>query len=194
MELPPPPQVPTTTLPCWRKPCPVSPEKITLSMPRSQSPDFLVMVRLMEVTMLTQKPNAKFSTSVLLMVLVVLLNTASSVLMEPFSTRTTSSVTGGSTLIAPRLRDFTASMTNLLLSVKPLQPQVHREVMPLPIQMQLQLEVMTPQLESSKMPRLLMVKPPETAEDKEDQEEGVNFNLTLCVTSATDGFVVPSKT
>merc|ERR1719312_1386339 len=112
--------------------------------------------------------------------------------MEPFSTRTTSSVTGGSTLIAPRLRDFTASMTNLLLSVKPPQPQVHREVMPPPIQMQLQLEVMTPQLESSKMPRLLMVKPPETpeteevhsthltAEDKEDQEEGVNFNLTLC--------------
>ena len=112
-------------------------------------------------------------------------------------------------MIAPRLRDFTASMTNLLLSVKPLQPQVHREVMPLPIQMQLQLEVMTPQLESSKMPRLLMVKPPETpeteevhrfhsthlqAEDKDDQEEGVNFNLTLCVTSATDGFVVPSKT
>merc|ERR1719245_786361 len=103
--------------------------------------------------------------------------------MEPFSTRTTSSVTGGSTLIAPRLRDFTASMTNSLLSVRPLQPQVHREVMPL--QMQLQLEVMTPQLESSKMPRLLMVKPPETpeteevhrfhsthlqAEDKDDQE------------------------
>jgi len=66
-----------------------------------------------------------------------------------------------------------------------------------------------PQLESSRMPRLLMVKPPETpeteevqrfhsinpqAEDKEEGEDRVKFDLTLYVTSATDGFIVPSKT
>merc|ERR1712117_641694 len=71
----------------------------------------------MEVTMLIQKLNAKLSTSVPLMVLEVLLNTVSCVPTEPFSTRTTSSVTGGLTLIAPPLRSCTASMTSTLLSV-----------------------------------------------------------------------------
>merc|ERR1712243_103868 len=51
--------------------------------------------------------------------------------MEPFSTRTTSSVTGGSTLTALRLRDSTASTTSSQLSVRPHQPQVLREAMPL---------------------------------------------------------------
>merc|ERR1712027_181980 len=62
------------------------------------------MDRLMEVTMLIQKLNAKLSTSVLLTVLVVLASTASCVPTEPFSTRTTSSATGGLTLTAPPLR------------------------------------------------------------------------------------------
>merc|ERR1719232_2478422 len=103
-EPPPPQQDPMTTLPCWRKLFLEYPEKIIQSMPRSQNPDFLVMDRLMEDTMLIQKPNAKCSTSALLMVLEVLPNTASSALTEPSSTRTTSSVTGGSTLTALKPR------------------------------------------------------------------------------------------
>merc|ERR1712209_30597 len=42
--------------------------------------------------------------------------------MEPSSTRTTSSVTGGSTLIVLRLRDSTLSMTNTLLREMLLMP------------------------------------------------------------------------
>ena len=75
---------------------------------------------LLKVTMLILKPNVKHSTSVLLMELVVLPNTASFVPMEPYSTRTTSSVTGGSTLTVPQLRISTASMTRLLLKEMPL--------------------------------------------------------------------------
>ena len=54
------------------------------------------------------------------MELVVLLNTASFVPMEPFSTRTTSSATGGLTLIVPQPRISTASMMRLLLKEMPL--------------------------------------------------------------------------
>merc|ERR1719499_2593025 len=75
------------------------------------------MDRLMEVTMLIQKLNAKLSTSVPLMVPEALPSTASCVPTEPFSTRTTSSATGGLTLTAPPLRSCTASMTSTLLSV-----------------------------------------------------------------------------
>merc|ERR1712117_910256 len=75
------------------------------------------MDRLMEVTMLIQKLNAKLSTSVPLMVPEALPSTASCVPTELFSTRTTSSVTGGLTLTAPPLRNCTASMTSTLLSV-----------------------------------------------------------------------------
>merc|ERR1712117_868237 len=75
------------------------------------------MDRLMEVTMLIQKLNAKLSTSVPLMVPEALPSTVSCVPTEPFSTRTTSSATGGLTLTAPPLRSCTASMTNTLLSV-----------------------------------------------------------------------------
>ena len=65
--------------------------------------------------MLIQKLSVKHSTSALLMVLEVLPSTASSVPMELSSTRTTSSVTGGSTLTAPLLRTSTVSMMRLLL-------------------------------------------------------------------------------
>merc|ERR1712117_142877 len=75
------------------------------------------MDRLMEVTMLIQKLNAKLSTSVPLMVPEALPSTASCVPTEPFSTRTTLSVTGGLTLTALPLRSCTASMTSTLLSV-----------------------------------------------------------------------------
>ena len=70
--------------------------------------------------MLILKPNVKYSTSAVLMELEVLLNTASFVLMEPFSTRTTSSATGGLTLIVPQPRISTPSMMKLLLKEMPL--------------------------------------------------------------------------
>merc|ERR1712209_152295 len=69
----------------------------------------------MEVTMLIQKLSVKHSTSALLMVLEVLPSTVSSAPMELSSTRTTSSVTGGSTLTALKPRVSIASMINTLL-------------------------------------------------------------------------------
>merc|ERR1740124_808462 len=71
--------------------------------------------------MLTLRLNVKHSTYAQLMELEVWPSTASSVLMVHSSTRTTSSVTGGSTLTAPLLRIFTLSMMKLLLNVKLLQ-------------------------------------------------------------------------
>merc|ERR1712027_204334 len=93
------------------------------------------MDRLMEVTMLIQKLNVKLSTSVPLMVPEALPSTASCVPTEPFSTRTTSSVTGGLTLTAPPLRSCTASMTSTLLSVMLLlvPPVMLRQTMLLPL-------------------------------------------------------------
>jgi len=68
--------------------------------------------------MLTLRLNVKHSTFARLMELEVWPSTASSVLMVHSSTRTTSSVTGGSTLTAPLLRISTLSMMKLLLNVK----------------------------------------------------------------------------
>merc|ERR1719290_607161 len=62
--------------------------------------------------------NVKHSTFAQLMELEVWPSTASSVLMVHSSTRTTSSVIGGSTLTAPLLRIFTLSTMKLLLNVK----------------------------------------------------------------------------
>merc|ERR1711963_1084384 len=93
--------------------------KTTQSMLKSLKLPLHVMVKLMEVTMLILKPNVKHSTSVLLMELVVLPNTASFVPMEPYSTRTTSSVTGGSTLTVPQLRISTASQSEYAAPVPP---------------------------------------------------------------------------
>merc|ERR1719481_613449 len=75
----------------------------------------------MEVIMLTLRLNVKHSTFAQLMELEVWPSTASSVLMVHSSTRTTSSVIGGSTLTAPLLRIFTLSMMKSLLNVKLLQ-------------------------------------------------------------------------
>ena len=71
--------------------------------------------------MLTLRPSARFSTSVPLMTREPWAPSLSSALMEPSSTKTTSSVTGGSTLSAPKLRDSTRSMTRLQLSERNLQ-------------------------------------------------------------------------
>merc|ERR1712106_1068587 len=68
--------------------------------------------------MLTLRLNVKHSTFAQLMELEVWPSTASSVLMVHYSTRTTSSVIGGSTLTAPLPRSSTLSMMKLLLSVK----------------------------------------------------------------------------
>ena len=70
--------------------------------------------------MLTPRPSAKFSTSVPLTARVALPSTPSSAPTEPSSTRTTSSATGGLTLIVPQLRISTASMMRLLLKEMPL--------------------------------------------------------------------------
>ena len=80
-----------------------------------------VKVKLMEVTMLTQRLSAKHSTSAQQMELEVWPSIAFSVPTEQSSTRTTSSVTGGSTLTAPLLKISTLSMMKLLLNVKLLQ-------------------------------------------------------------------------
>merc|ERR1711892_962035 len=68
--------------------------------------------------MLTLRLNVKHSTFAQLMELEVWPSIASSVLMVHSSTRTTSSVTGGSTLTAPLLRSSTLSMMKLLQNVK----------------------------------------------------------------------------
>ena len=83
--------------------------------------------------MLMRRLNVKFSTSVQLMELVVLQNTVSFVPMEPSSTRTTSSATGGSML----------TVLNLLLSLRP-------RILKLPLQEMLLLRL---------LPLLLMLKP-----------------------------------
>merc|ERR1712117_910451 len=111
--------------------------------------------------------------------------------MEQSSIRTTSSVTGGLTLTAPRPKVCTASMTSLPLSVRPPPPPAPREVTPLQIQTVLQLEDMMLQLELLRMPRLLMVRllaMPEMEEDQQfhsilqdraedKEEEEINVNL-----------------
>ena len=95
----------------------------------------------MEVTMLTLRLNVKHSIFAQLMELEVLPSTASSVLMELSSTRTISSVIGGSTLTAPLLRIFTLSMMRLLLNVKLLL-----ELLMLPVNMELLLRKNMPLL------------------------------------------------
>ena len=67
--------------------------------------------------MLIPKLNVKSSIFVLLMVKEALPSTHSSVPTELFSTKTTLSVIGGSTLTVPRPKAFTASMTTLPLNV-----------------------------------------------------------------------------
>ena len=69
-------------------------------------------------TTLTLRPSARFSTSAPLMTKEPWAPSLSFAPMEPSLTRTTSSVTGGSTLNALKLRDSTHSMTRLPLNVR----------------------------------------------------------------------------
>merc|ERR1711862_628772 len=75
-------------------------EKTTLSLLRFLNLDSPVKAKLMEATMLTLRLSVKHSIFAQLMELEVLPSTAFSVLMEHSSTRTISSVIGGSTLTA----------------------------------------------------------------------------------------------
>merc|ERR1712227_964947 len=139
-------------------------EKTTQSMLRFQSLPSLVMVRLMEDTMLIQKLSVKHSTSALLMVLEVLPSTASSAPMELSSIRTTSSVTGGSTLTVPLLRTSTVSMMRLLPREMLLLVPLIRLSMELLPSMELPLH----QLETTLLPGELLA----SLEDSGEQEEG----------------------
>merc|ERR1712154_249637 len=94
------------------------------SMLRFLNLDSPVKAKLMEVTMLTLRLSVKHSIFAQLMELEVWPSTASSVLMVHSSTRTTSSVIGGSTLTAPLLKIFTLSTMKLLLNVKLLLEQL----------------------------------------------------------------------
>ena len=114
--------------------------------------------------MLIQKLSVKHSTSALLMVLEVLPSTASSVPMELSLTRTTSSVTGGSTLTAPLLRTSTVSMMRLLLREMLLLVLLIRLSMELLLSMELPLH----QLETTLLPGELLA----SLEDPGEEEEG----------------------
>merc|ERR1712203_1058071 len=105
-------------LTCCKVQSPESPEKTIPSILRSPKLPLPVMAKSMEVTMLTLRLSVKHSIFAQLMELEALPSTASSVLMEHSSTRTISSVIGGSTLTVPLLRIFTLSMMRLLLNVK----------------------------------------------------------------------------
>ena len=86
-------------------------EMTTPFMLKFLTPPFFVMVRLREATMLMLKQNAKFFTFVAAMAMVVLLNTAFSVPMEPCLTNNILFVIGGSMLIVPLLSSFMLLMT-----------------------------------------------------------------------------------
>ena len=98
-----------------RKTFPEYQEMTTQFMLRSQTPASSVMDKLKVDTMLIQRLSAKSSTSVAVMVMEALPNTASCVLMVPCLTSNILSVTGGSMLTAPWLSSSMLSMTRLQL-------------------------------------------------------------------------------
>jgi len=82
----------------WRKQSLAYQEMITQSLVMYQRPPSFVMVKLMGVTMPTQRPSVKHSISVQMTEMEDLQNTASSVLMEPCSNSSILFVIGGSML------------------------------------------------------------------------------------------------
>merc|ERR1712083_890803 len=113
-------------------------------LPRFPSLDFPVKDKLTEDTTLILKPSARCSTSVLLMARVVCPSTASSVPMAPSSTRTTSSVTGGLTLTALKLKVSTLSMMislpkELKLMLLPVMTWLPMELLPMITPLELKL-------------------------------------------------------
>ena len=81
---------------------------------------------LLQVTMLILKPNVRHSTFALLMELVVLLNTASFVQMEPFSTNNILYVTGGTTWIVHSSKNFTVSTSSCIRKIKMIMIMISR--------------------------------------------------------------------
>ena len=98
----------------WLATFPAPLVRTTPSLPRSPRQPSVARARLMVATMLILRPSARSSTFAPLTDRVVWPSTASSAPMEPSSTRTTSSATGGSTLIALRLRVSIPRMRKLL--------------------------------------------------------------------------------
>jgi len=101
---------------------------ITLSLLRYQKPLSSVTVKWMEDIMLTQRLSAKLSIFVPTMGMVVSPSTASSVPMEPFSSSSILSVTGGSMLTALLQSNFIPSMTKLQLKEQLILHQVLPEL------------------------------------------------------------------
>ena len=99
----------------WRSLFLESPERITQYFPRFLTPPSPVMAKWRADTTLILRQSAKFSTFALTTALAVCPPTPSSVPTAPSSTRTTSSVTGGSTLTVAKLKISTLSMMTLLL-------------------------------------------------------------------------------
>merc|ERR1719209_2921412 len=89
--------------------------KTILFLLRSQKHPSYVMARLMEVTMLTQKQNAKHSTFVPMMEMEDLQNTVSCVLMEHSSSSSILCVTGGLMWTVLLLSNYILLMMKLLL-------------------------------------------------------------------------------
>merc|ERR1712020_501850 len=131
-----------------------------------------------EGTMLILRLSVKHSIFAQLMELEVWPSTASSVLMVHSSTRTTSSVIGGSTLTAPLLKIFTLSTMKLLLNVKLLLLMPWENTELLQITLLLLLQLVTTPLVLMKVLVLMKKKVAEAAgwetgetTDEEDVEE-----------------------
>merc|ERR1712020_583073 len=130
-----------------------------------------------EGTMLILRLNVKHSIFAQLMELEVWLSTASSVLMVHSSTRTTSSVIGGSTLTAPLLKIFTLSTMKSLLNVKLLLLMPWENTELLQITLLLLLQLVTTPLVLMKVLVLMKKKVAEaagweTGETTDEEEEG----------------------
>merc|ERR1712106_267149 len=113
-ELPLMPSPQTITLLCWRNQFPGFLGRTTQFIQRFLRQVLVAKDKSTEDTTLTLRPSARCSTSVPMTELEVCPSRVSSVPTELSSTRTISSVTGGSTLTALRLRVSTLSMTRLL--------------------------------------------------------------------------------
>lgn len=108
----------------WRKPFPVYQEMTIPYFLRYQIHHFFVMAKPMEVIMRILKQSVKPFIFVQMMEMEEGQNTASFVPMEPFSNKNISSVTGGSMLIAPLLRNSIPSMMTMQQKEQPIQEKL----------------------------------------------------------------------
>merc|ERR1711881_386705 len=127
--------------------------RIIQSFLKPLKPPFLVTVRLMEVIMLMRRLSVKYSTSAQLTELEVWPSTASSVPTEQSSTRTTSSVIGGSMSIALNPLLLLLRRTLKLLLLAKLLMLLHLSLM----EPTLLLRLTLPMLLLPKLPKMLQV-------------------------------------